>query len=482
MKLFGRVIYLTILLCDLTMAAAQEFRLSGNLLTRETWTGPINGSVSYTYDNDLDITSRRVNGRTAVAFSYDADKLLTRVGDLAITRNPQNSLITATTIGNVSDSWSYNEFAELTNYTAVLGSTPLYSVQLTRDALSRIVARTETIGGVTSQYAYTYDLAGRLAAVTLNGVAIATYTYDSNGNRLSASNGTETSNAAYDQQDRLLSHGTLAFTYTANGELATRTVANQRTTYEYDLLGNLTRVVLPDGTDIRYLIDGRNRRVGKMVNSALTKGLLYDKERRLLAELDSTGNVVSEFVYGTLDHAPDYLINGGQTYRIICDHLGGPRLVVNVASGQIAQRMDYDAFGRVLTDTAPGFQPFGFAGGLYDRDIGLTRFRARDYDPETGRWTAKDPILFGGAQPNLYAYVHNDPVNWIDPTGLQTEPETQCRPYTPGLSRKLSPQERKQAEKDWEKFWKMVQKSQNRKPRQYSPTDHDDLDDLQIQR
>jgi RHS repeat-associated protein len=64
------------------------------------------------------------------------------------------------------------------------------------------------------------------------------------------------------------------------------------------------------------------------------------------------------------------------------------------------------------------FIPFGFAGGHYDPDTKLVRFGARDYDPETGRWTAKDPILFAGAQTNLYAYVDNDPVNAVDPTGL----------------------------------------------------------------
>ena len=63
------------------------------------------------------------------------------------------------------------------------------------------------------------------------------------------------------------------------------------------------------------------------------------------------------------------------------------------------------------------FQPFGFAGGLYDPDTGLVRFGARDYDPETGRWTAKDPILFAGRDTNVYAYVANDPVNAIDPSG-----------------------------------------------------------------
>jgi RHS repeat-associated protein len=65
--------------------------------------------------------------------------------------------------------------------------------------------------------------------------------------------------------------------------------------------------------------------------------------------------------------------------------------------------MDYDEFGRVLLDTNPGFQPFGFAGGLYDPDTGLIRFGARDYDAEVGRWTAKDPLLFDGGDTNPYA-------------------------------------------------------------------------------
>jgi RHS repeat-associated protein len=59
-------------------------------------------------------------------------------------------------------------------------------------------------------------------------------------------------------------------------------------------------------------------------------------------------------------------------------------------SGDVVQRLDYDEFGNVLADTSPGFQPFGFAGGLYDSDTALVRFGARDYDAATGRWTAKD--------------------------------------------------------------------------------------------
>ncbi|MCP4494259.1 MAG: RHS repeat-associated core domain-containing protein [Gammaproteobacteria bacterium] len=79
--------------------------------------------------------------------------------------------------------------------------------------------------------------------------------------------------------------------------------------------------------------------------------------------------------------------------------------------------MDYDTWGNVALDTNPGFQPFGFAGGIYDLHTGLARFGARDYDASTARWTSKDPIRFGGGDFNLYGYVLNNPVNNIDPEG-----------------------------------------------------------------
>jgi RHS repeat-associated protein len=137
-----------------------------------------------------------------------------------------------------------------------------------------------------------------------------------------------------------------------------------------------------------------------------------------IAELDAAGSVTARFVYGTKPNVPEYMVKGGATYRIVTDHLGSPRLIIDTATGNIAQRMDYDEFGNVTADTNPGFQPFGYAGGLYDKDTKLVRFGARDYDPETGRWTAKDPIRFAGGDVNLYGYVLNDPVNGVDAWGL----------------------------------------------------------------
>jgi RHS repeat-associated protein len=116
------------------------------------------------------------------------------------------------------------------------------------------------------------------------------------------------------------------------------------------------------------------------------------------------------------------MIKGGTTYRIITDHLGSPRLVIDISTGNIAQRVDYDEFGNVTNDTNPGFQPFGFGGGIYDDDTKLVRFGARDYDSAIGRWTAKDPLSFLGGDTNLYGYVLGDPVNRSDVTGFARSP------------------------------------------------------------
>ena len=126
---------------------------------------------------------------------------------------------------------------------------------------------------------------------------------------------------------------------------------------------------------------------------------------RPIAELDEAGAVISRFVFATGIITPDYMVKGGTAYRIISDQLGSPRVVIDVATGQVVQRMDHDEFGRVTLDTNPGFQPFGFGGGLDDRQTGLVHFGAREYDPEIGRWTVKDRQNFAGGDGTFYAYA-----------------------------------------------------------------------------
>ena len=332
-------------------------------------------------------------------------------GSLCITYNAQNGLLTGTAVGSVTDTLGYNTFGEMTGYTAQYLGGDVLAATYTRDKLGRVTSKTETIGGVTDTYVYTYDLAGRLTDVEKNGSNIGHYEYDQNSNRTSYTGDLGMFGATYDAQDRLLTYGTNSYTYTQNGELATKTNASGTSSYSYDVSGNLRSATLADSTQIDYIIDGRNRRIGKKVNGVLVQGFVYGDQLNPIAELDGAGTVVATFT-------GSYMEKGGTTYRIISDHLGSPRLVVDVATGTVVQEIVYDEFGNVLNDTNPGFQPFGFAGGIYDRDTGLTRFGARDYDPTTGRWTAKDPIGFNGGDTNLYGYVLNDPVNLVDPTGL----------------------------------------------------------------
>ncbi|MEM7127006.1 MAG: RHS repeat-associated core domain-containing protein [Chloroflexota bacterium] len=386
-----------------------------DLLTGTELTGPVAGTVGFTYDQGGRLASDSVNGANQIDYSYDADDALVKAGNLDLTYDTANGLLSDTTIGTIQDSYTYNDFAETSNYTASSADTTLYDVSYTYDALGRITNLSETIQGEETTYVYSYDAANRLESVTQNGTIIASYTYDANGNRLTGPNGFS---GTYDDQDRLLSDGTASYTYQPNGELLTKTENGQTTTYDYDLVGNLKGVTLLDGRNITYIIDGQDRRVGKRVDSTLVQGFLYQDQLNPIAELDAGGNIVSRFVYASWGNVPDYMIRKDQTFRIISDHLGSVRLVVNTDTGEVAQRLNYDAWGNVTQDTNPGFQPFGFAGGIYDTDIGLTRFGARDYDAEVGRWASKDPIGFKGTDSNLHSYTYNDPINWIDPNGL----------------------------------------------------------------
>ncbi len=392
------------------------FSYDGVLGTGETWSGPVTGSVTDTFNNDFRLSGQSVAGGAAIPYTYDGDGQLASAGDLTITRDSQNGIATGSTLGAVATTEGYTPFGETGAYHASTSGTTLLDQQYTRDAVGRVLQTVESIGGSTDTYSYGYDTAQRLASVKKNGTTIASYSYDANGNRLTATDSAGSFTGAYDSQDRLIKYGNTSYTYNPNGERTQRTNGTATTTYSYDALGNLTGVTKPDGTAITYLVDGRNRRIGKQVNGTLVQGFLYGDGLKPVAELDGSNALVSRFVY-TGGGTPAYLIKGGVEYRIITDQTGSVRLVVNSQTGAVVQRLDYDAFGRVLQDTNPGFQPFGFAGGLYDRDTGVAHFGAREYDPEVGRWLSKDPQHFAGGDTNLYGYVRNDPLNLNDPSG-----------------------------------------------------------------
>ena len=271
------------------------------------------------------------------------------------------------------------------------------------------------------------------------------YTYDDNGNRLAVLDGSGVviESGTHDAQDRLLAYGDSTYEYTANGELLSKTTGGtEQTDYDYDVNGNLRSVMLPDGTVVEYQIDPAGRRVGRVVDGVAENRWLWSSRLGMAAELDEGGAVTARYVHATGINVPDYIDESGSILRIITDHLGSPRLVVNTTTGHVVGRIDYDEWGNVTRDDSPGTIPFGFAGGLYDTETGLVRFGYRDYDAEVGRWTAKDPIGFGGGDTNLYAYVGNEPVRRVDPSGLQAMPPIPGNPgYVPPTTLPTTPAE-----------------------------------------
>ncbi len=405
-----------------TGAVGLGFSYDGALPTTETWSGAVNGSVTRGYDDSFWLRSLSVNGSVVADYDYDDDGLLTEAGSLVLDRDSTTGDLTGTTLGVVTTSETISEFGELDDYVARVSDDDVFQEQVTeRDGHGRIVERVETVQGVETSYRYGYDGDGRLHRVERDEDLVATYDYDENGNRVSVDRLGTVETGDYDEQDRLETYGTRSYEFGASGDLQSMTdsATSETTAYDYDELGNLRSVTLPDETVIEYEIDARDRRVGKKVDGVVQWRLLYLNQLEPIAMLDASGAVTAVFVYGSRGHVPDFVVKGGVAYRYVVDGRGSVRLVVNTADGSVAQRIDYDEFGKAtLVSGSWGFQPFGFAGGLYDGDTALVRFGARDYDAISGRWTAKDPILFSGKQGNLYLYVHGDPVNSLDPGGL----------------------------------------------------------------
>ncbi len=410
----------------------------------ESWSGgAVTGSVSRSLDSDHRLLTESVNGGNTITYAYDGDSLLTAAGDLTLSPDPVNGALTSTTLGEVSDARTYNQYGELATYTVNAAGNVVYQVTYDdwattkskpRDNLGRVRRKTESIFNAgsgaldVSVRDYVYDSGGRLWQV-LDGntsAVLEDYELDPNGNRTSATvNGATVNNMQVDAQDRLQTYGDATYTYTLQGQRRTKVAGGVTTTYDWDGYGNLVAVSWQN-TRIEYLYDAQQRRIGrKKWNTGTSPATLLDERHwlygdqlRIVAELDANNNITSRFVYGTRPNVPDYVIQDSVTYRVVTDQLGSVRLLVNTQDGTITQRTDYaDSFGNYTSSSSAPIVAFGFAGGMSDPDCGLTHFGARDYDGSTGTWLSKDARRFGGGDTNLSAYVAGDPLNWIDSSG-----------------------------------------------------------------
>jgi len=398
-----------------------NYLYDGGFLISETMSGEVEGSVAFDYDNYFRV-SKLVVGTDEIDFTYNGDGQLITAGDISFSYDSNNGFLSESSFYSLINSSTYTSFGELNTFSSELDGNQLFFYDLDFDKAGRIVKRIETLDGETHEFSYEYDSHGRLDKVFKDTEKISDYKYDENGNRLTANDSSLALLAIYDDQDRLLyePRSDTTYLYSANGDLETKTDSEGTTSYSYDEFGNLISVTLPDSAVIDYIIDGKNRRIAKKIDGVVTYRFIYQDRLNPVAKVDEDGNIIEQYVYATKFSIPDYMIRDGEKYSIISDYLGSPRLVVKVSDGSIMQKISYNEFGVVKDEfTAPGFDkiPFGYAGGIDDKHTGLIRFGARDYGPETGRWTAKEPLGFR-ATTNFYAYVDNDPINNIDITGL----------------------------------------------------------------
>ena len=164
-----------------------------------------------------------------------------------------------------------------------------------------------------------------------------------------------------------------------------------------------------------YLYDAFGRRVKKSVSGAVTH-FHYDIEGNLISETAGGGSPLRDYVYqnGNLLAIKLYGDHAG-IYYVICDHLGTPQLIVNT-SGTVVWKAAYQSFGKaqILIETITC--NIRFKGQYFDAETGLHYNWHRFYNPKTGNYLTPDPIgLEGGI--NLWTYVQNNPVNYIDPWG-----------------------------------------------------------------
>ncbi|HMO81055.1 MAG TPA: RHS repeat-associated core domain-containing protein [Pyrinomonadaceae bacterium] len=99
----------------------------------------------------------------------------------------------------------------------------------------------------------------------------------------------------------------------------------------------------------------------------------------------------------------------------LADHLGSTNGLAD-ATGSLTATTGYDAFGNVTNPAFPS--RYQFTGREFDSLVQLQFSRARFYDPKLGRFISEDPIGFGGGDVNLYGYVWNNPLHFVDPFGL----------------------------------------------------------------
>jgi RHS repeat-associated protein len=369
-------------------------------------------TVNYTYDAGDRVTKTVDSAYGTSTFTYSGlDRLLSKTtpqGTISYTYDAANRPATMTVTGQPAVNYAYDAASRLTGITKGASN-----VGIDYDEADRRTSLTLPNG---LKVEYAYDAKSNLVGLTYkNGASVLgdiSYERDQMGNRTKVGGSfarlaaaPAASTPTYDAANQLKQKGTAALTYDANGNLTGDGV----NTYTWDARNQLTSV--SGGVTASFGYNAFGQRTKKTVGGSTTE-YLYDGFNAV-QEL-SGGAVTANLLTGTLDEVFARTTAAG-TQTPLVDGLGST-LAVTDAAGSIQTQYSYDAFGNTTATGAVSSYPYQYAGREND-GTGLYFNRARYYSPSLQRFVSQDPISFAGGI-NHYAYARNNPINLIDPLGM----------------------------------------------------------------
>ena len=386
------------------------FSYAYDLVNQVQATYPAQPAVSYAYDDDERLQSVTQSGLQST-YSYDA------AGNVTQTTLPSGTGVTETR--------DYDRAGRLTNVASAKSGSTLAGFTISLDAVGNPLSVVRT-GSLAQTQTYGYDAMDRLTGVCFQAGAcpggsdpFVRWSYDGVGNRLTEQRPTGTTSYTYDVADELTQAGSTAYTYDQNGnELS----AGSRT-FAYDLANRLRSTTLGNTTTI-YAYDGDGKRLQASTGpqAQRTTNFLWDVDQalpQLALERDGNNSVLRGYMYGQRRISQTA---GSNTSYFLYDGLGSVANLVSPA-GSTQWTWSYEPFGVTRTEQkANGNQPdvfMRFAGEYLD-PTGLYHLRARQYDPASGRFDARDPVTQPLSDPYVagYVYARDDPTLFLDPSGL----------------------------------------------------------------
>ena len=210
--------------------------------------------------------------------------------------------------------------------------------------------------------------------------------------------------------------------YDDNGNLGLR----QGTILVHDSLNRLIALRNQAGETVaNYQYDALGRRISKTTSAGLVEHYLYD-EHHCIEERGAADALVHQYVYGVrLDEAVELRTGEGESLYYLHNSLGSIVALAD-SGGSVIERYGYDAYGAMSLESGDGNtransqvgNPLGFTGRRFDVESGLWFHRARYLDPVQGRFVQRDSMGYVDGF-GLYTYVGNNPINFLDPFGLE---------------------------------------------------------------